>query len=100
MVATSSMYSPQPSQKLPHTVCMATATPSRARKLAIAATDCSTPPAIIANGKISSGVTALPYQPACQAPSISVAIMNPNSPMIDGAAIGGQRLRPPVTFDC
>jgi hypothetical protein len=35
-----------------------------------------------------SGVNAVPYQPACQAPSISGAIMNPNRPMIDGAAIG------------
>ena len=74
-------------------MCTATATPSRARKLAIAAADCKTPPATSANGQISNGVAASPYQPACHAPSISVAIMNPNRPMIEGAAIGVRNTR-------
>ena len=90
---TSSSRMPQPIQKLPHAVCTATATPSRARKLATAATDCKIPPATSANGQISSGVVASPYQPACHAPSISVAIMNPNRPIIDGAAIGVRNTR-------
>jgi hypothetical protein len=89
MVTSSSMM-PQPTQKLPQAVCTATATPSRARKLAIAAIDCIIPPANMANGQMMTGVSAVPYQPACQAPSINVAIMKPNRPMIDGAAIGSR----------
>jgi hypothetical protein len=63
--------------------------PSRARRLATAATDCMMPPANMANGQMISGVAVLLYQPTWNAPSITVPITNPNSPMIDGAAIGG-----------
>jgi hypothetical protein len=80
-------------RELPHAACIATAMPSRARRLATAATVCMMPPANIADGQMISGVTALPYQPACQAPSITVPIMNPNRPVIDGAAIGMRNTR-------
>src|SRR4051794_25314590 len=73
--------------------CIAVASPSRARKAHIPARNCARPPNVAANGKRTAGPAGPPYQPARYAATMKVAPAKPNSPRIDGAAIGCRKTR-------
>lgn len=73
--------------------CIAVASPSRARYANSPAANWARPPNVAANGNRYCGVPASPYQPAMCAATISVAPAKPNSPRIDGAAIGVSTIR-------
>lgn len=88
---------PKAIQKEPHVLCTAAPSPSLARNACWPAMNCAIPPNTIANGNTMSGVLTLPYQPACHAPIIIVAPMNPYSPTIDGGGLSEFRCNWPDT---
>src|SRR3954470_7710811 len=57
------------------------------------AMNCATPPNAAANGNRKVGDLVSPYQPARFAATMKVADAKPNSPRIDGAAIGWRTTR-------
>src|SRR5437868_4139380 len=59
----------------------------------MAARNCATPPNIAANGNRYWPDFASPYQPARCADTMNVAAANPNSPRIEGGAIGWSMTR-------
>lgn len=72
---------------------MAVAKPSLARYAHIPARNCATPPKTAANGARYRGeVVWFPYQPARLAATMNVAPAKPNSPRMDGGAIGWRKI--------
>src|SRR6185437_6558660 len=72
---------------------IAVASASRALYAKSAAAPWAIPPAATANGKISSGDLAFPYQPTRFAVTMNVPAAKPYSPRMDGAAIGCRNTR-------
>jgi hypothetical protein len=57
------------------------------------ATNCARPPNVAANGNRKMPEVVVPNHPAMLAATMKVAPANPNSPRIDGAAIGCRNTR-------